>query len=152
MSELGHWTSLSVLPRCRVVVYEGRDILSDSGAVYDHTLAGGRLGLFVFSQEHVIFSDLRYECRGDVSLQNSCSICCKLKVFKCYLWEKTLPYQLVGVKKYYSISILTLQWSESLKQHKTEKLNHCSDLSCCFWLLWLWSYWSDFFSFFLIHR
>lgn len=50
----------------RVVVHEGRELLSDSGAVYDHTLAGGRLGLFVFSQEHVLFSDLRYECRGEM--------------------------------------------------------------------------------------
>jgi thrombospondin 2/3/4/5 len=39
-------------------------MVADSGNIYDTTLRGGRLGVFCFSQEMIIWSDLVYRCNG----------------------------------------------------------------------------------------
>ena len=37
--------------------------MADSGNVIENSLKGGRLGVFCFSQEQLIWSDLAYNCR-----------------------------------------------------------------------------------------
>ncbi|KAG9355250.1 hypothetical protein JZ751_000088 [Albula glossodonta] len=48
----------------RVKLYEGTGLVADSGVVIDTSMRGGRLGVFCFSQEQIIWSNLRYRCNG----------------------------------------------------------------------------------------
>lgn len=50
----------------RLRIFEGENMVADSGNVYDTTLKGGRLGVFCFSQESIIWSDLVYRCNDNV--------------------------------------------------------------------------------------
>jgi len=51
---------------CRVFLFEETSLVADSGNVYDGELKGGRLGVFCFSQEMIIWSDLVYRCNGKI--------------------------------------------------------------------------------------
>ncbi|XP_051974686.1 thrombospondin-4-B-like [Xyrauchen texanus] len=50
----------------RVKFYEGTDLVADSGVVIDTSMRGGRLGVFCFSQENIIWSNLRYRCNDTI--------------------------------------------------------------------------------------
>jgi len=50
----------------RLRIFEGENMVADTGNVFDDTLKGGRLGVFCFSQEMIIWSDLVYRCNNDV--------------------------------------------------------------------------------------
>uniref|UniRef100_A0A8C9FR37 Thrombospondin 4 n=1 Tax=Pavo cristatus TaxID=9049 RepID=A0A8C9FR37_PAVCR len=51
----------------RARFYEGSDLVADSGVTIDTTMRGGRLGVFCFSQENIIWSNLKYRCNGNAS-------------------------------------------------------------------------------------
>uniref|UniRef100_A0A670JLP4 Thrombospondin 3 n=1 Tax=Podarcis muralis TaxID=64176 RepID=A0A670JLP4_PODMU len=50
----------------RVLLYEGPQLVADSGVIIDTTMRGGRLGVFCFSQENIIWSNLQYRCNGQL--------------------------------------------------------------------------------------
>uniref|UniRef100_A0A8C5AAL7 Thrombospondin 4a n=1 Tax=Gadus morhua TaxID=8049 RepID=A0A8C5AAL7_GADMO len=49
----------------RVRFYEGSTLVADSGVTIDTSMRGGRLGVFCFSQENIIWSNLKYRCNGE---------------------------------------------------------------------------------------
>ncbi|KAK9498010.1 hypothetical protein O3M35_003899 [Rhynocoris fuscipes] len=50
----------------RLRIFEGENLVADSGNIFDSTLKGGRLGVFCFSQEMIIWADLVYRCNENV--------------------------------------------------------------------------------------
>nr|KAF6479530.1 cartilage oligomeric matrix protein [Molossus molossus] len=50
----------------RVRFYEGPELVADSNVVLDTTMRGGRLGVFCFSQENIIWANLRYRCNDTI--------------------------------------------------------------------------------------
>lgn len=77
--ELIHRPHLGLI---RVKFFEGPRQIADSGNIRDSTLKGGRLGVFCFSQEMIIWSDLVYRCNGPSFLQPLLSLpyigwCCR---------------------------------------------------------------------------
>lgn len=48
----------------RFYLYRGNNEVMDSGNIYDDSLKGGRLGLYCFSQEEIIWSNVKYTCEG----------------------------------------------------------------------------------------
>ena len=69
ISATGESCCLTVLFLCsRVRLYEGTEMVADSNVVVDTTMRGGRLGVFCFSQENIIWSNLRYRCNGMANL------------------------------------------------------------------------------------
>uniref|UniRef100_A0A3Q3E234 Thrombospondin 4a n=1 Tax=Hippocampus comes TaxID=109280 RepID=A0A3Q3E234_HIPCM len=42
--------------------FEGSDLVADTGVILDTSMRGGRLGVFCFSQENIIWSNLKYRC------------------------------------------------------------------------------------------
>ncbi|KAM8759929.1 thrombospondin-4a [Acanthopagrus schlegelii] len=50
----------------RARFFEGSDLVADTGVIIDTSMRGGRLGVFCFSQENIIWSNLKYRCNDTI--------------------------------------------------------------------------------------
>ncbi|KAI8498187.1 hypothetical protein Bbelb_241310, partial [Branchiostoma belcheri] len=64
--ELKHRVDIGII---RFRLYSGSLLMVDSGDVLDASLRGGRLGVYCYSQENVIWSDLVTKCDGEKPLK-----------------------------------------------------------------------------------
>lgn len=75
----------------RARFYEGTELVADSGVTIDTTMRGGRLGVFCFSQENIIWSNLKYRCNGEEKTSSNPSIISVVKFSPVLLWGNTPP-------------------------------------------------------------
>ncbi|XP_022066965.1 thrombospondin-4a [Acanthochromis polyacanthus] len=50
----------------RARFFEGSNLVADTGMITDTSMRGGRLGVFCFSQENIIWSNLKYRCNDTI--------------------------------------------------------------------------------------
>lgn len=50
----------------RARFYEGSSLVADTDVIIDTSMRGGRLGVFCFSQENIIWSNLKYRCNDTI--------------------------------------------------------------------------------------
>lgn len=51
----------------RLKLYSGQELIADSQNIFDNTLKGGKLGVYCFSQENIVWSNIEYKCRDTVT-------------------------------------------------------------------------------------
>ena len=60
-----HYQSICVLCSVfRLKVFSEGELVVDTGYIIDKTLKGGKVGMYVFSQAKVVWSNMSYKCNG----------------------------------------------------------------------------------------
>jgi hypothetical protein len=60
--EVYHRPAISLL---RMRIFKGPTLVADSGNIYNSDIKGGRLGVYCFSQESVIWTSIGYACNSN---------------------------------------------------------------------------------------
>lgn len=81
-----------VCVRARARFFEGSDLVADTGVIIDTSMRGGRLGVFCFSQENIIWSNLKYRCNGErLQFPHSSGVLMSESAHKTPLFQSKFP-------------------------------------------------------------